>query len=126
MRCSAMSEYAYLKKDELMHYGVKGMKWRKHLKRKIEGSIGLSDRKALDKTYELYRENTSGFIPPKKRDAVKRQMDYRFKKYQNTPLGKLERKSAIGRRIVEKLYGRRVRKNGQGYEKLKRFEKVTI
>lgn len=104
------------------------MKWRKHLKRKIDSVIGLTDRRVLDKTYSKYDDNRSGFVPNRIRSGYKSQMAYRYAKYAKTPLGRIEHSSRLGRVAVEKLLGRGVRKQivrrHSSYTKYKKGEGV--
>ncbi|MBO7449812.1 MAG: hypothetical protein J6U54_05530 [Clostridiales bacterium] len=89
--------YGYIKKDELMHYGVKGMKWRKHLKSNIENKIGLTDRRAWEATGQMRYDSMMndykyGHIQPSARtESLRRQQDVRKAKYDRTPLGRVEK-----------------------------------
>lgn len=98
--------YGYASRDELYHYGVKGMKWRKHLKRKL----GVYDREAWlnAKGYKEYA-NRSGdnasIVTNNNYAGYSKMVRYRGQKYMSTPLGKIERSSKIGRKVINKLLG---------------------
>ena len=108
-----MGKYGYVKKDELYHYGVKGMKWHKHLKSKFNLATGISQRRDLEDTEAMLNYNNylnkHGIIDSSKNDqrvsSYKKQIEYRQNKYYSTPLGKLEKSSKVGRKAVNALLG---------------------
>lgn len=108
-----MGEYGYIKKDELMHYGVKGMKWHKHLKSKFNLLTGISQRRDLEDTESMLSYNnylnkyglTGSANHNKTVASYKKQIEYRSKKYDSTPLGKIEKSSKIGKKVVNAIFG---------------------
>lgn len=125
-----MAEYAYVPKDEsyaLKHYGVKGMKWHKHLKRSFDDRIGLTAKRAYDNsdkraddTLNQFHQVLSAKDPYKARGPValsRNRNPYsqigsettsssydasdRYNKYKKTPLGKIERSSKLGKKAVD-------------------------
>ena len=107
-----LMNYGYVKKDELMHYGIKGMKWHKHLKRKFDKKIGLADRRTAEAEWERtqkYSGKTVTSIREGHLDESAAQKAYEHanrhldaaEKYSKTPLGKIETSSKFGKKAVK-------------------------
>ena len=100
-----MAEYAYISKDEsyaLKHYGVKGMKWHKHLRKKI----GFDDYDRFTKygdAFEARRNkyNSWGHEESKRRDALSVKTRVARQHFDKTPAGKVFNSSHAGAKAVD-------------------------
>ena len=102
--------------DFLMHYGVKGMRWHKHLKRKFEDVSGITARKEYEKAEEtvdrskaFFRDH-GGETDGQGRKAMlggqmKAIVNSKNKKeeYDNTPLGKIEKTKKKAKKRAKKF-----------------------
>lgn len=100
-----MSEYAYVSKDKsyaLKHYGVKGMKWHKHLRKKI----GFDDYDRFTKygdAFEARRNkyNSWGHEESKRRDTLSVKTRVARQQFDKTPAGKVFNSSHAGAKAVD-------------------------
>lgn len=93
-----MPTYQY--SDELMHYGIKGMKWGVRRAARIEKSDARYREKQLAKTAKYYdKTQRSGFYGSKKTEGIKslqKKLDSNSNKYDKAVVkGQLEARKAL-------------------------------